>query len=147
VVPISITRNRVAKVVAGSAVALGLAVGFQNPAVAAAPTATVTPSSGLSDGAVVKVAGAGLEPGTAYEVGQCAWVGTGVLACNPADFSSVTADAGGSANTSLTVRRSFEGYLFDGTKWGTVDCATTECQVGMSDAVGNGPEGVPISFG
>jgi hypothetical protein len=146
VVPISIIRNRVAKVAVGSAAVLGLAVGFQNPAVAAAPTATVTPSSGLSDGAVVKVDGAGLAAGTAYDVGQCAWVDTGVLACNPADFSSVTADANGSASTSLTVRRSFEGFLFDGTRWGTVDCTTEKCQVGLSDAAGNGPEGVPISF-
>nr|1J5H_A Chain A, Apo-Neocarzinostatin [Streptomyces carzinostaticus]1J5I_A Chain A, PROTEIN (Apo-Neocarzinostatin) [Streptomyces carzinostaticus]2G0K_A Chain A, Neocarzinostatin [Streptomyces carzinostaticus]2G0L_A Chain A, NEOCARZINOSTATIN [Streptomyces carzinostaticus] len=112
----------------------------------AAPTATVTPSSGLSDGTVVKVAGAGLQAGTAYDVGQCAWVDTGVLACNPADFSSVTADANGSASTSLTVRRSFEGFLFDGTRWGTVDCTTAACQVGLSDAAGNGPEGVAISF-
>nr|BAB86365.1 his-tagged neocarzinostatin apoprotein mutant F76W [synthetic construct] len=112
----------------------------------AAPTATVTPSSGLSDGTVVKVAGAGLQAGTAYDVGQCAWVDTGVLACNPADFSSVTADANGSASTSLTVRRSFEGWLFDGTRWGTVDCTTAACQVGLSDAAGNGPEGVAISF-
>ncbi|MEU7474296.1 enediyne antibiotic chromoprotein [Streptomyces sp. NPDC044984] len=146
-VPISIIRNRAAKVVVGSAAVLGLAVGFQNPAVAVtAPTATVTPSSGLSDGTVVRVDSAGLDAGTAYDVGQCAWVGTGVLACNPADFSSVTADAGGSASTSLTVRRSFEGFLFDGTRWGTVDCTVVQCQVGLSDAVGNGPEGVPISF-
>ncbi|MFH9611366.1 enediyne antibiotic chromoprotein [Streptomyces sp. NPDC017448] len=145
-VPISVIRNRVAKFAVGSAAALGLVVGFQNPAAAAAPTATVTPSTGLSDGAVVKVDGAGLDAGTAYDVGQCAWVGTGVLACNPADFTSVTANAAGSASTTLTVRRSFEGYLFDGTRWGTVDCTTEECQVGLSNAAGTGPQGVPISF-
>ncbi|MFF8940327.1 enediyne antibiotic chromoprotein [Streptomyces paradoxus] len=126
--------------------ALGLTVGFQTSAVAAGPTATVTPSTGLSDGAVVQVAAQGLQAGTGYDVGQCAWVGTGVLACNPANFSTVTADASGAAKTSLTVRRSFEGYLFDGTRWGTVDCATAKCQVGMSDAAGNGPASVAISF-
>nr|2CBT_A Chain A, NEOCARZINOSTATIN [Streptomyces carzinostaticus]2CBT_B Chain B, NEOCARZINOSTATIN [Streptomyces carzinostaticus] len=112
----------------------------------AAPTATVTPSSGLSDGTVVKVAGAGLQAGTAYWVAQSAWVDTGVYASNPADISSVTADANGSASTSLTVRRSFEGFLWDGTRWGTVDCTTAACHVTLRDALSNGPEGVAISF-
>lgn len=139
-------RTNAARIVAGSAVVLGLLTMAQLPASAAAPTLTVTPSSGLSDGATVQVSGTGLQAGATYDVGECAWVESGVLACAPETFTRATADSAGSLDSPLTVRKTFTGVLFDGTTWGTVDCATTECQVGASDAAGNGIGSVPISF-
>ncbi|KUO16435.1 enediyne antibiotic chromoprotein [Streptomyces dysideae] len=140
-------RKRLARA-AGSLTVLGLAAVFcfQTPASAAAPTATVTPSSGLSDGAVVRVTAAGLEPGTTYNVGECASVDGGSLACDLAGFIPVVADSNGELETQVTVHSSFTGYLYDGTAWGPVDCAALQCLVGMGDSSGNGPDGVPISF-
>ncbi|MFI6523699.1 enediyne antibiotic chromoprotein [Streptomyces uncialis] len=133
---------------AGFLTALGLAAVFcsQTPASAAAPTAVVTPSSGLSNGAVVTVTAVGLNPGTTYNVGECASVDAGSLACNTAGFIPVIADSNGKLETQVTVHRSFTGYLYDGTAWGPVNCATRQCFVGMGDSAGNGPAGVPISF-
>ncbi|GLF98778.1 enediyne antibiotic chromoprotein [Streptomyces yaizuensis] len=137
-------KNRVAKIVAGSVVALGMTVAFQAPAMAA-PTVSVTPSSGLADGAVVQVAGGGLQPGVTYSVGQCAEVEPGVLACNPAN-ARVTAGADGRVSTPLKVAKKYQGVRFDDTVWGTVDCAVVQCVVGLSDSTGQGPAGVPVSF-
>ncbi|MEV4625749.1 enediyne antibiotic chromoprotein [Micromonospora sp. NPDC049523] len=142
----SVKRNAVVRMLAGTAAALGLAVALQAPASASAATATVTPSTGLTDGAVVQVDADGLTAGSTYDVGQCAFVPTGDLVCNPADFTQVTADAAGTATTPLTVRASYAGVLHDGTPWGTVDCTTTPCSVGLSDATGTGPAPVAISF-
>ncbi|MER6910150.1 enediyne antibiotic chromoprotein [Streptomyces sp. NPDC000594] len=140
-------KNRVAKIVAGSVVALGMTVAFQAPAVAvaAAPSVSVTPATGLADGAVVQVSGTGLQAGVTYSVGQCAEVQAGVLACNPAN-ATVTAGADGTVNTPLKVDKRYQGVLFDDSVWGTVDCASVKCVVGLSDSTGQGPAGVPVSF-
>ncbi|MFD1147843.1 enediyne antibiotic chromoprotein [Saccharothrix hoggarensis] len=134
-----------ARIVAGSAVVLGLLTTGGLTA-SAAPALTVTPSSGLADGATVQVSATGLQAGTTYDVGECAWVEAGVLACAPETFTRATANSAGSLDSPLTVRKTFTGVLFDGTTWGTVDCTTVQCSVGVSDAAGNGPGGVPISF-
>ncbi|MFC3451328.1 enediyne antibiotic chromoprotein [Amycolatopsis speibonae] len=135
-----------AKTVAGTAAALGMLVAFQAPASAEAPSATVTPSSGLADNAVVQVGASGLTAGAAYTVGECAEVSPGVLACNASGRVDVTAAGDGTLSTPLTVKKSFEGILFDGTSYGTVDCAAVTCVIGLADAAGNGPAGVALSF-
>lgn len=139
-------KNTFAKAVAGTAAALGMLVAFQAPASAEEASATVTPSSGLADNAVVQVGATGLTVGAAYTVGECAEVQPGVLACEAASRVEVTAGADGTLATPLTVKKSFEGILFDGTSYGTVDCAAVTCVVGLADSAGNGPAGVAISF-
>ncbi|PNG23832.1 enediyne antibiotic chromoprotein [Streptomyces cahuitamycinicus] len=140
-------KSRFASIVGGSALAVGLAVAFQPSAAAlASPTVTVTPSSGLADGDTVQVAASGLEAGTTYNVGQCAEVEPGAMACNSASHVRITANADGTLKTQLTVNRSFAGVLFDDTHWGTVDCATAQCVVGLSDDAVQGPAPVAISF-
>src|SRR4051812_31388106 len=69
------------KVMARIGVVAGLALGLASAlpsssyaAVTAAPSVTVTPSTGLADGASVAVVGSGLLANTNYHVGQCAVV-------------------------------------------------------------------------
>lgn len=126
--------------------AAAAALGSSAPASAAAPQAVVTPSTGLSNGAVVKVTASGLKPGTTYNVGQCSLVDGGSIACDMRGFVPVTADGNGKLAAQVTVHLSFTGYLYDGKAWGVVDCAKLQCLVGMGDSSGSGPAGVPISF-
>ncbi|OLT19155.1 hypothetical protein BJF79_02550 [Actinomadura sp. CNU-125] len=123
----------------------GLIMGAQT-ASAAAQTATVTPSSGLSDGATVQVAAAGFDAGDVLTAGQCATVGS-KIACNPANQTEFTADAGGSASTTMVLNRTFVGAYVDGSgSAGTVDCGTASCFIGVGDFAGQGAAPVPISF-
>ncbi|GAA2718680.1 MULTISPECIES: enediyne antibiotic chromoprotein [Streptomyces] len=141
-----VRTKRTAAVAAAGAAALTLAVGLGTSASAEPPKATVTPSSGLGDGGVVRVAATGLKAGNGYDVGQCAWVASGALACNMAVFTHVSAGADGSLHTSVKVHKKFNGVSYGGARWGVIDCAVTQCLVGMGDATGNGPAAVPISF-
>jgi hypothetical protein len=104
---------------------------------------TASPSSGLADGQSTQIAATGLNPGTTYFVNECAYVGTGQLACSQSAVT-VTAAADGTAGTPLTVFKTFQAYT-GSTVYGTVDCSTTQCLVGVGDASGDG-SGVPISF-
>ncbi len=129
---------------AGSAIAaLGL-LAVVAPAASAASAVTVTPSSGLSDGAVVQVTGTGLTPGVTYRVGECAQDATGQFPCSTSQLSLV-ADASGTISTPITVQKNFAGVLPDGSSYGPVDCNALTCVVGLGDASGNGG-GVIITF-
>ncbi|WP_410664706.1 enediyne antibiotic chromoprotein [Amycolatopsis sp. lyj-84] len=129
---------------AGSAIAaLGL-LAVVAPGASAAAAVTVTPASGLSDGAVVQVTGTGLTPGGTYRVGECAQDATGQFPCSPSQLSLV-ADASGKISSPVTVQKNFTGVLPDGSSYGAVDCKVITCVVGLGDAAGNGG-GVIISF-
>ena len=117
---------------------------------AAEPTAlaaaiTVTPSTGLTDGAVVAVTATGLQAGTTYTIGQCGVVGD-VFSCNEAELVTVSPAADGTASASLTVNKAFPGTVGpDGEPGPAVDCAVVECGVGMFNEVGDAA-GTSISF-
>jgi ferredoxin len=134
-----------AKLGAAAAVAAGLA--FTGQAAASAdpgPSLSVTPSTGLADGAVVTVSVTGAGANEAYGIAQCADV-SGVMACNAATATGFTSDAGGAATFPLTVNAVFEGSTPDGSPAGTVDCTTVACYVGGgNETLGLGT--VPISF-
>ncbi|MEZ0071431.1 enediyne antibiotic chromoprotein [Planotetraspora sp. GP83] len=112
---------------------------------AAAPSFSVTPSTGLSDGNNVTVSITGAGPGEKFSVIQCATVNA-QLACNGETAKTVTADASGSVSSSFVVRRSFQGTAPEsGTPVGPVDCATTACYVSAGNqSVFLGSQ--PISF-
>ncbi|MFE3170892.1 enediyne antibiotic chromoprotein [Amycolatopsis sp. NPDC059090] len=130
------------------AAAAGLAV-IGQPAVAAPLTSavSVTPSAGLADGQSVNVAVSGFKAGVKVRVGMCAEVSPDVLACDHADGKTVVADASGAGATPLTVHKSFQGYRFDGTLYGTVNC-TDNCLVGATDDSQTGAATAyqPVSF-
>ncbi|WP_433386217.1 enediyne antibiotic chromoprotein [Micromonospora sp. KLBMP9576] len=141
------------------ALGLGAAVAFGVTAVAAAPAVaapkgdvtvaaakmTITPSTNLVDGSVVTVATTGLRPSTVYHIGQCAIIGD-ALPCNGAGTIHVSSTSTGNLTTTLTVRRVYQGTLGpDATPWGTVDCRTAQCGIGMFNDLGEGT-GAAISF-
>jgi len=137
----------------GAVAALGLGLAFTSQAIASADSApatvnaatiSVTPSTGLSDGAAVAVTGTGLQPGVVYHVGECAPAGPQDFACNPNTNQDIVADANGNASTQLVVNRAFTGVAHDGSSH-AFDCTTDSCVVAVfSDAFDGGA--VPISF-
>ena len=143
------------KVVTRMGVVAGLALGLTSAlpsgafaSVTAAPAVTVSPSTGLADGAEVAVVATGLEADTSYHVGQCAVVdfSTFTLACNAADSFDVTSDADGNVNTAITVRRVYDGVVgAEQEPWGPVDCTVYSCGIGLADSTGAGA-GADIAF-
>jgi hypothetical protein len=126
--------------VGAAALALGLGLAIQ-PAASAAASVTASPSTGLASGTTVTVNGAGLKPSTPYHVGECVEVHSGQssqLACNKPGLVHLTSDASGKLTTPLTVYSSFEGYLLDGSAFGTVNCKVSTCAVTVGDDTGQG---------
>jgi hypothetical protein len=113
--------------------------------VAASPTISVTPSTGLTDGAVTQVAASGLTANGSYHVGECTLV-SGQPVCDTADHVDLNADGNGNLSTPLTVRSSFTAPTTNGGTT-TVDCTTASCVVGIFDDSFNDVGSVPISFG
>jgi hypothetical protein len=147
----SVIKN-LSKVGVAAALAAGLAITLQSSASAAAVApldiaVTVTPSTDLEDGAVVQVTGTGLDPDTAYYVGECADVEPGTTVCNEEGRPSVsfTSDAGGTGSTPFTAHRTFDGFAVGGAHWGTVDCTVVSCVIGVGNDTG-GAGSPPLSF-
>ncbi len=139
--------KEMARLGAGATAAVGLAIAFTPLAGAASaePGLSVTPSSGLSDGETVSVSATGFVPESTLSVGQCASV-DGAPACPAGEPLQLTTDADGAATTPLTVQKTFEGYRFDGTSVGMVDCTVDECFVGAGDSSGNQSPEIWLSF-
>lgn len=144
-----IKRRFVTGVVATAMVAA--TVTFAAPMASAAEPASlaaaisVSPSTGLTDGAVIAVTATGLQVGTTYTIGQCGVVGD-VFSCNEAGLVTVSPAADGSAAASMTVARSFPGTVGpDGEPGPAVDCTVVECGIGMFNEVGDAA-GTSISF-
>lgn len=135
-------RRIVAVAAVSPAVALGGLVAWATPAVAAGPTVTVTPSSGLSNGQTVTVTGAGFTANYAnMVVVQCAASATGANGCDTADVKFTKADASGSFTVQLTLR----------TKFGSTDCTKVDCIVqgheGFDASSGKTGTSAPLHFG
>jgi hypothetical protein len=122
-------KNAATKVSAAAGLAVGLALAFAPAASASAAGMTVTPSTGLTNGASVSVSVTGFGANETVFVGQCAYVG-GEPACPSGTTPSVTANGSGAATTTVTVKKTFEGFRLDGTSIGTVDCASADCFIG-----------------
>ncbi|WP_331739259.1 enediyne antibiotic chromoprotein (plasmid) [Streptomyces sp. NBC_00637] len=136
----------VTRVGATAALAVGLGIAIVPSASAATPVVTVTPATGLSNGAAVTITATGLTPGTVYHVGQCAFVDGGQYGCNKSTALDVTANSAGSVSTKITVNQSFQAVVGSATTpWGTVDCKVTACQVGLGSDTGEGG-GQAITF-
>jgi hypothetical protein len=135
-------RNKLSlmtRLAATTAVATGLTLTMQAPAMAASPTVAVTPATGLSDGATVAVTGSGLTPGAVYYAGQCALIASGKFGCDPSTSVAVTADAKGTVSTKIAVHTKFNAVVdAAGTPGGTVDCGVTSCVVDLRSATGDG---------
>ena len=118
-----------------AAAALGLALLGAGTALAASPTETVTPSTGLTDGQQVSVSGSGFAANAAITVFECA-SNQSNPACDAADEQQVTADATGAFTVTLTVRSGFEGTNpLTGADAGAVDCtASPGCAVASLDS-------------
>ncbi|MGY3677127.1 enediyne antibiotic chromoprotein [Streptomyces sp. TE33382] len=129
----------IARIGATAAVAAGLALAVQPSAMAAAAAVTVSQSTGLSDGQQISVSATGLTPNTQFQVGQCAVVEPGKFGCDKTTSVNVTANAQGQINSSITVHSSFQAVVgADGSVWGTVDAKTTQTQIVVLSAAGDG---------
>ncbi|MEW2064926.1 MULTISPECIES: enediyne antibiotic chromoprotein [unclassified Streptomyces] len=111
---------------------IGLAAAAQSAAFAA-PSFSVSPATGLSDGQSVSVSVSGAAAGETYYIAQCAPVG-GQDACDPATATSFTTDASGAASFSFVVHKSYTGSTPGGTPVGSVDCATDACNLGAGNS-------------
>ncbi|MEN3541417.1 enediyne antibiotic chromoprotein, partial [Microbispora sp. ZYX-F-249] len=110
------------KLAATGVLALGLGIALAGSPANASAAIKVTPSTGLSDGAVVTVSGVGLQAGDVYHVGQCAAVSDTSYACNSPESADVAVAADGSLSTPLTVRKTFQGVAADGSVH-PIDCS------------------------
>ncbi|HEV2780559.1 MAG TPA: enediyne antibiotic chromoprotein [Actinophytocola sp.] len=126
--------------------AVGQQVALAAPQAQAAFSVTATPSTGLTEGAVITVAVSGFGAGEAVYAGQCAEPSAGVKVCSQ-DVLPLTTDASGSGSGPLTAHRTFTAITWDGRPWGTVDCASVAggCHISAgSSATRNAV--TPISF-
>lgn len=118
--------------VAAAVVVGGLTLAAQ-PSMAAAAGFSVTPATGLSDGAAVTVAISGAGANEGFNILQCANVGD-ALACNVDTVKAVTTNASGASSTAFTVKKTFQGVTPDGASVGAVNCATTACYISTGNA-------------
>lgn len=112
------------------------------PAAAAAPSVTVSPSSGLADGQSVTVTGSGFTANYATMViVECDATATGAAGCDTNDVQFVKADASGAFTVQLTLRATFTG----------VDCTKAACIVqaheGVNPNAGLTATSAPLHFG
>ncbi|GGK33946.1 hypothetical protein GCM10010124_28160 [Pilimelia terevasa] len=125
--------TRLALVTGTAALALTTTGG---PALAApAPTVAVSPSTGLGDGQVVTVTGAGFTPGKLLAVGQCEMEN---LHCALDDDLEVTADKSGAFSTRITVRKAYKGTNPKDHTEQAVDCAAQACSIAAVDPADGG---------
>lgn len=127
-------RNSVRAGVTATA-ALGLVLLGAGTALAATPTETVTPSTGLTDGQQVTVVGSGFSAGASITVFECL-SNESTPSCDTADEVTATADSTGAYTATLTVRATFEGTNpLTGADAGAVDCtASPGCAVASLDS-------------
>jgi hypothetical protein len=120
----------IALVLAPLALALAL---FATPASAAAPSITITPSSGLTNGQSVTVSISGFSANVAtINVVQCLSTGSSASSCNVADGKLFQkTNASGALTVTMTVRTTF----------GANDCTKSQCMIaaheGTSATSGN----------
>ncbi|WP_432074157.1 enediyne antibiotic chromoprotein [Streptomyces wuyuanensis] len=123
-------------VVTGASVLAGvLAVSVPASAAPSAAAVSVTPSSGLSDGAAVTVDASGFGADETLSVSECAGTpGTDTLVCDVAGIRQLTTDAAGAGSTTITVQKLFQGQDQAGNPV-TVDCATVAggCFIGATN--------------
>jgi hypothetical protein len=142
-----------AKVVGVAGIAVGIAIAFQSGAsaspaphaqsVATTAAITVTPATGLADGATVAVSGDGLTAGSVYHVGECAAVSATEFACDHASNKDVTATANGTLSTNIVVDRTFTGVTEAGASH-AIDCKADSCVLAAFSTTDGGA--VPLSF-
>jgi hypothetical protein len=89
------------------------------------PTASITPSTGLTDGQHVRLAAEGLRPNGAFTVRLCEAAPSD--RCDELEWPTARSDESGSLTTNVTVRTSIYGYQ------GPIDCVTSSCAVVISD--------------
>jgi hypothetical protein len=123
-------RTYAARFLAAAALGTGLA------AIGAAPAwadtgVTVTPSTDLTDGQVVAVAGAGFTPGETAHLVQCTAT---FNACDVANRQLIPVAADGSVAASYTVNSKFEGLDVEGNPVGQIDCTAVECAIGLGES-------------
>lgn len=139
-------RSASLSVLTAAAAVLGLA--FAPMASASAAALTISPATGLSDGAAVTATVSGFGAGERLVVLECAQPQPGLNVCNIAEPAQITTDAGGNGSTAVTARRTFTGFKLDGTVWGTVDCKTAVggCGFAASNANQSSHAQAAISF-
>jgi hypothetical protein len=137
----------------GAVAAMGVGIAFAAstgasaapaPAVVAAPSITVTPTSGLADGATVQLSGTGLTPGTTYFIGECSAISATNYACDNATNFTQVANASGTIAAPVTVHSAFTGTTSSGATF-AIDCKSVSCVVAAYSASFEGGA-VPISF-
>ncbi|MEO6987172.1 MAG: neocarzinostatin apoprotein domain-containing protein [Aquihabitans sp.] len=121
-----------------------LVVGPAQPAAAAGPQISVSPSSGLNpDGDFVVVSGSGFHPNSQLFLMQCRNDYGGDHTCNSIGLQKVMTSSGGSFNGA---RVKVTGYF------GSIDCTQTQCAVKTSAVAGHSGDRSqdvmsPLSFG
>lgn len=132
-------RFLVPSAIAGGVIAASIA--FAGPALAA-PTVTVSPSSGLANGASVNVTFSGFPANASLFILECnatAATSPGATHCDLGTAKPVTANASGAGSGTFTVKT---GTVGDG----TCPPASGDCLVAVSDATGANAGGAPIKF-
>jgi hypothetical protein len=104
------------------------------------PTAAVTPSSGLVDGQVIQVSGAGFPAGTIYQYGQCPTDATTAEECYDFWRHGAGVARGGIIDTWVDVYR----LVRDVNNVVIRDCVVDACAVGIAWSAGFAL--IPISF-
>ncbi|GAA3486513.1 enediyne antibiotic chromoprotein [Streptomyces cremeus] len=120
-----------------ASVTLGISLWATSPAIAA-PTLTITPPTGLTDGQTVTASGQGYTPNTQIAIAQCDLDFTDRAACTPGGVT-VIVGSDGTFSVAVTASKSFTGYDPDsGRETGTVDCATDTCGFAAADVTALG---------
>jgi hypothetical protein len=103
-------------------------------------TVSVTPSTGLKssgDNAVaVTVSVSGFAANMELFAGQCAHI-DGLFICESSRRppTKLMTDKDGNGTAQVNVRRTFEGFVVAGERWGEVDCAVQTCYVGVGNHI------------
>ncbi len=123
-------------VLAGAATVWAVMIGT---AAASGPTATGTPTTGLSDGSVVAVHGSGYTPNSTVFVIECANA-TDPGACAVNHLTTLTVSGTGTLSTNYTVHT---GTIGDS----TCTVASTTCIIAVSNQAATQKSLIPIRFG
>ncbi|SDJ98160.1 Neocarzinostatin family protein [Actinopolyspora mzabensis] len=138
--------SRLAKAGVVAAATAGLIAGVHSASAdTTAPELSVAPSSGLTDGATITATVTGLAANETYWIGPCGMTDNG-CAGDPDSVVEATSDGSGDLTTELTVNKEFVGNVGTGNDV-SIDCAETQCKVGVYNADIVALDRTPIHFG
>lgn len=136
--------KRIATSIAAGAMMIGSLLVVATTNASAAGSLTITPNTGLTNGQVIKVSGAGFQPNEAVYVIECIATATSAASCDLQTATAATTDANGALPiTNFPVAT---GVISGATTCGTSAADASNCIVSVGTSLGADTAFAPITF-